>query len=79
MAVISFPCNGIRNYQTVCLSGVSTLVFLVAKLKPLVDKQNRASLARGAVINFSIPKAPYQLKSLDHFSLLKSGIHYSGC
>ena len=35
--------------------------FLVAKLKPLIAKRKRASLAREAVINFSIPRAPYQL------------------
>ena len=42
-------------------SGVSKLVFLAKKLKPLVAKQNRASLLFGAVINFSIPRAQYQL------------------
>ena len=41
--------------------GVSKLVFLVAKIKPLVAKKNRASLARRAVINLSTPRAPYQL------------------
>ena len=39
-------------------AGVSKLVFLV---KPLETKQNRTSLVRGHIINFSIPRAPYQL------------------
>ena len=40
---------------------MSKLVFLVAKLKPLVAKQNGSSFACGALINFSMPRALYHL------------------
>ena len=50
-------------------TGLFKLVFLVANLKPLVAKQNRASLARGAIINFYIPRVPHKLAIPDKFLL----------
>ena len=69
-----------KSPVTLCMlfSGVSK-VFLVAKLKPLVAKQNRASLARGGIINFSISTCYTPIQSLDQLLLLKSGIGYQGC
>ena len=55
------PFTAKRHLLLSDYAGVSKLVFLVAKLKPFVAKQNRASLARRAIINFSIPTALYQL------------------
>ena len=55
----------LKSHKTICsvffsktglgnaTAGVSKVGFLVAKLKPLVAKPNRANLARGAVINCS--------------------------